>query len=95
RLFRCLSIEEKGDGTYTITCLQHAPEKERLVDQGITFDLESINATVHSQIPPEVQHLVADIQGANHGWQVIARWDTPRLINGGRFQVKLMTQDTP
>lgn len=93
RLFRCLVIKEAEKGVYAITGLQHVPEKELIVDKGATFDLEEMKATEYSQTPPDVEHLTAQIDSATLGWQVVANWDTPRLIKGGRFQVKLLTQD--
>ncbi|HHW7474692.1 TPA: TipJ family phage tail tip protein [Mannheimia haemolytica] len=37
RLYRCMTITEE-DGTYTITALQHEPQKEAIVDNGASFE---------------------------------------------------------
>ncbi|EOC0702619.1 host specificity protein J, partial [Salmonella enterica subsp. enterica serovar Kokomlemle] len=55
RLFRCMTVQEKEDGTFAISALQHVPEKEGIVDQGKKYDPQS--GTLNSTIPPAVQHL--------------------------------------
>ncbi|MCB6144335.1 phage tail protein [Providencia rettgeri] len=38
RLFRAITISDKGDGTYGVIAVQHVPEKEAIVDQGVKFE---------------------------------------------------------
>lgn len=87
RLFRCVSIREGEDGTYSVTGVQHVPEKEAIVDNGASFDPQP--GTGISVIPPEVQHLVVDVQPDNDQYQAKASWDTPRVVKGVRFIVRL------
>ncbi|TBL64055.1 phage tail tip protein J-related protein [Hafnia paralvei] len=87
RLFRCVSIREGEDGTYSVTGVQHVPEKEAIVDNGASFDPQP--GTGISVIPPEVQHLVVDVLPDNDQYQVKASWDTPRVVKGVRFIVRL------
>ena len=89
RLFRCVLIREGEDGAYSVTGVQHVPEKEAIVDNGASFDPQP--GTNISVIPPEVQHLVVDIQSDNDQYQAKARWDTPRVVKGVRFIVRLTT----
>lgn len=92
RLFRCLSIKEDRDtGTYEITALQHVPEKEAIVDNGASFDPDP--ATDLSTIPPAVEHLVVDVTPDSDQYQALSRWDTPRVVNGVRFEIKLNRGD--
>ncbi|EKN5827278.1 phage tail protein [Salmonella enterica] len=97
RLFRCVVIREGENGTYGITAVQHVPEKEAIVDNGAHFDLQS--GTLNGVIPPAVQHLVVDTSTDSSLYQAKATWDTPRVIKGVRFVLRLTvgvgTDDDP
>ncbi|EIY9997403.1 host specificity protein J, partial [Escherichia coli] len=88
RLFRCVSIRENDDGTYAITAVQHVPEKEAIVDNGAHFDGEQ-SGTVNSVTPPAVQHLTAEVTADSGEYQVLARWDTPKVVKGVSFLLRL------
>ncbi|END5808328.1 host specificity protein J, partial [Salmonella enterica] len=89
RLFRCVRIKENDDGTYAITALQHVPEKESIVDNGAHFD--PLPGTTNSIIPPAVQHLTVSTDNDSTLYQAKAKWDTPRVVKGVRFVVRLTT----
>lgn len=97
RLFRCMAIQEKEDGTFAVSALQHVPEKEAIVDKGATFEPES--GTLNGVTPPAVQHLAVDTSADNSLYQAKATWDTPRVIKGVRFILRLTvgagTDDDP
>ncbi|HAX4890372.1 TPA: host specificity protein J, partial [Escherichia coli] len=88
RLFRCVSIRENDDGTYAITAVQHVPEKETIVDNGAHFDGDQ-SGTVNGVTPPAVQHLTAEVTADSGEYQVLARWDTPKVVKGGSFMLRL------
>ena len=88
RLFRCVSIRENDDGTYAITAVQHVPEKEVIVDNGAHFDGEQ-SGTVNGVTPPAVQHLTAEVTADSGEYQVLARWDTPKVVKGVSFLLRL------
>ncbi|TXV11194.1 phage tail tip domain-containing protein, partial [Escherichia coli] len=88
RLFRCVSIRENDDGTYAITAVQHVPEKETIVDNGAHFDGEQ-SGTVNGVTPPAVQHLPAEVTADSGEYQVLARWDTPKVVKGVSFMLRL------
>ncbi|EJZ1997020.1 host specificity protein J, partial [Escherichia coli] len=88
RLFRCVSIRENDDGTYAITAVQHVPEKEAIVDNGAHFDGEQ-SGTVNGVTPPAVQHLTAEVTADSGEYQVLARWDTPKVVKGVSFMLRL------
>ncbi|WP_308064491.1 phage attachment tail tip protein J [Escherichia marmotae] len=88
RLFRCVSIRENDDGTYAITAVQHVPEKEAIVDNGAYFDGEQ-SGTVNGVTPPAVQHLTAEVTADSGEYQVLARWDTPKVVKGVSFMLRL------
>ncbi|EFA5378050.1 host specificity protein J, partial [Escherichia coli] len=88
RLFRCVSIRENDDGTYAITAVQHVPEKEAIVDNGAHFDGDQ-SGTVNGVTPPAVQHLTAEVTADSGEYQVLARWDTPKVVKGVSFLLRL------
>ncbi|EEV7515808.1 host specificity protein J, partial [Escherichia coli] len=88
RLFRCVSIRENTDGTFAITAVQHVPEKEAIVDNGAHFDGDQ-SGTVNGVTPPAVQHLTAEVTADSGEYQVLARWDTPKVVKGVSFMLRL------
>ncbi|WP_157920217.1 phage tail tip protein J-related protein, partial [Escherichia coli] len=88
RLFRCVSVRENTDGTFAITAVQHVPEKEAIVDNGAHFDGDQ-SGTVNGVTPPAVQHLTAEVTADSGEYQVLARWDTPKVVKGVSFLLRL------
>ncbi|EGF6469695.1 phage attachment tail tip protein J [Escherichia coli] len=87
RLFRCVSIRENTDGTFAVTAVQHVPEKEAIVDNGATFEPQS--GSLNSVIPPAVQHLTVEVSASDGQYLALAKWDTPRVVKGVRFSLRL------
>ncbi|EMW7862764.1 host specificity protein J, partial [Escherichia coli] len=87
RLFRCVSIRENTDGTFAITAVQHVPEKEAIVDNGARF--EPLSGSLNSVIPPAVQHLTVEVSASDGQYMALAKWDTPRVVKGVRFSLRL------
>ncbi|EOR4866183.1 host specificity protein J, partial [Escherichia coli] len=88
RLFRCVSIRENTDGTFAITAVQHVPEKEAIVDNGAHFDGDQ-SGTLNSVIPPAVQHLTVEVSAADGQYLAQVKWDTPRVVKGVSFMLRL------
>ncbi|EOB9819874.1 DUF1983 domain-containing protein, partial [Escherichia coli] len=84
---RCVSIRENTDGTFAITAVQHVPEKEAIVDNGASF--EPLSGSLNSVIPPAVQHLTVEVSAADGQYLAQAKWDTPRVVKGVRFSLRL------
>lgn len=55
-LYRAVSISENENGSYTITALQHEPQKEAVVDNGAHF--EEVSKTLYSA--PQLTDVVID-----------------------------------
>ena len=87
RLFRCVSVRENTDGTFAITAVQHVPEKEAIVDNGARFEPQS--GSLNNVIPPAVQHLTVEVSAADGQYLAQAKWDTPRVVKGVRFSLRL------
>ncbi|EPI4617151.1 phage tail tip protein, partial [Escherichia coli] len=66
---------------------QHVPEKEAIVDNGARFEPQS--GTLNSVIPPAVQHLTVEVSAADGQYLAQAKWDTPRVVKGVRFSLRL------
>ncbi|EAR8112278.1 host specificity protein J, partial [Salmonella enterica] len=63
------------------------PEKESIVDNGASFDPQP--GTIHGTVPPAIQHLTTEILAEEGQYQVLARWDTPRVVKGVSFSLRL------
>ncbi|MBG5918952.1 TipJ family phage tail tip protein [Providencia stuartii] len=87
RLFRAITISDKGDGTYSIIAVQHVPEKEAIVDQGVKF--EPLPDTPLGGYIPPVENLSVEISADSDNWQVEANWTTATAIRGVDFILKL------
>lgn len=83
-LFKVLGIAENEDGSYSITALQHEPQKQAIVDNGAVF--ESRNTTTHQAglLPPSNADISTDGNGIN-----LSFTPPPFVGQGLKFQVKL------
>ncbi|EPH5486797.1 phage tail tip protein, partial [Escherichia coli] len=66
---------------------QHVPEKEAIVDNGARF--EPLSGSLNSVIPPAVQHLTVEVSASGGQYLALAKWDTPRVVKGVRFSLRL------
>ncbi|HFL8932203.1 TPA: DUF1983 domain-containing protein, partial [Escherichia coli] len=57
------------------------------VDNGARFEPQS--GTLNSVIPPAVQHLTVEVSAADGQYLAQAKWDTPRVVKGVRFSLRL------
>ncbi|EFA7768107.1 host specificity protein J, partial [Escherichia coli O157:H7] len=80
-------VRENTDGTFAITAVQHVPEKEAIVDNGARFEPQS--GTLNSVIPPAVQHLTVEVSAADGQYLAQAKWDTPKVVKGVSFMLRL------
>ncbi|HFG3743939.1 TPA: DUF1983 domain-containing protein, partial [Escherichia coli] len=62
-------------------------EKEAIVDNGASFEPQS--GSLNSVIPPAVQHLTVEVSAADGQYLAQAKWDTPRVVKGVRFSLRL------
>ncbi|EOQ1783917.1 DUF1983 domain-containing protein, partial [Escherichia coli] len=67
--------------------VQHVPEKEAIVDNGARF--EPMSGSLNSVIPPAVQHLTVEVSASDGQYLALAKWDTPRVVKGVRFSLRL------
>ncbi|EHX8049108.1 host specificity protein J [Escherichia coli] len=67
--------------------MQHVPEKEAIVDNGARFEPQS--GSLNSVIPLAVQHLTVEVSAADGQYLAQAKWDTPRVVKGVRFSLRL------
>ncbi|EPF8014294.1 phage tail tip protein, partial [Escherichia coli] len=50
---------------------------------------EPQSGTLNSVIPPAVQHLTVEVSAADGQYLAQAKWDTPRVVKGVRFSLRL------
>lgn len=83
RLYRCMTITEE-DGTYTITALQHEPQKEAIVDNGASF--EPVATSLLSGGLQKVSN--ADVSLSENGVEITFDY-TANTTTAVKYQVKL------
>ncbi|EFI2651647.1 host specificity protein J [Escherichia coli] len=57
------------------------------MDNGARFEPQS--GTLNSVIPPAVQHLTVEVSAADSQYLALAKWDTPRVVKGVHFSLRL------
>ncbi|EFJ4398707.1 host specificity protein J, partial [Escherichia coli] len=50
------------------------------------------SGTLNSVIPPAVQHLTVEVSAADGQYLAQAKWDTPRVVKGVRFSLRLTSR---
>lgn len=92
RKWRVMGISEnRENGTYAYSCLQHVPEKHAIIEDGLLFDPPS--NTLHGGRVPAIEHLTAEVIPDTDPIQVRLSWDTPRMMAGIRFELRLLRND--
>jgi len=84
QLFRAIGITENEDGSYTITALQHEPQKELIVDGSASF--EPVNTTIYTGALQPIQdtQVSADEKG------ITLSFTSSTFVGQGlKYQVKL------
>lgn len=93
QLFKALSVKEESKGKYTITALQHEPQKEAIVDNGAKFEpkatsilsvpqVSNIGVTVN---PDGSVSFAGDVTGGNG----VIKYDFRIYKNGALYDIRL------
>ena len=93
QLYRALGISENDDGSYTITALQHEPQKEAIVDNGARFEpkatsilsvpqVSNIGVTVN---PDGSVSFAGDVTGGNG----VIKYDFRIYKDGALYDIRL------
>ncbi|WP_386696665.1 phage tail protein [Lonepinella sp. MS14436] len=84
QLYRAIGITENEDGSYTITALQHEPQKESIVDGSASF--EPVNSTTYTAGLQPVQN--AQVSADENG--IVLSFTSSTFVGQGlKYQVKL------
>ena len=83
QLYRALGITENDDGSYTITALQHEPQKEGIVDGSASF-MPSVTTSHGAGVNKPAN---ADISFGDGG--VKLTWTTPTNQGAVKYDIKL------
>jgi putative phage tail protein len=83
QLYRALGITENDDGSYTITALQHEPQKEAIVDVSASF-MPSVTTSHGAGVNKPAN---ADISFGDGG--VKLTWTTPTSHGAIKYDIKL------
>lgn len=93
QLFKAISVKEDAKGKYTITALQHEPQKEAIVDNGAKFEPKSTSTLSAPQIsnigvitnPDGSVSFATDITGGNG----LVKYDIKIYKDGALYDVRL------
>lgn len=91
RLFRAITLADNGDGTFSVTAVQHIPEKETIVDKGAAFEPKP--DTPLGGFIPSVENLTVEVTSDNEAWQAESAWNSPYALRGVEYQLKLTIGD--
>ena len=93
QLFKALSVKEETKGKYTITALQHEPQKEAIVDNGAKFEPKATSILAVPQVsnigvtvnPDGSISFAGDITGGNG----VIKYDFRIYKDGALYDVRL------
>ena len=93
QLFKALTVKEEEKGKYTITALQHEPQKEAIVDNGAKFEPRATSILSAPQIsnigvitnPDGSVSFATDITGGNG----LVKYDIKIYKDGALYDVRL------
>ncbi|EKQ6889315.1 host specificity protein J, partial [Salmonella enterica] len=87
RLFRVITISENNDGNYLYNCIQHEPQKESIVDNGVDF---TGNPPTQNVIRiPNIERLSIAYVDDSPQVQARAMWVTTAINRNISFNVTL------
>lgn len=87
RLFRVITISEDKDGIYLYNCIQHEPQKERIVDNGVDF---TGNPPTQNVVRiPNIERLSIAYVDDSSQVQARAMWMTTTINRNISFNVTL------
>ncbi|UGO53780.1 putative tail tip protein [Serratia phage vB_SmaS_Stoker] len=87
KLWRCVSVKENDDGTYAINCVEHVPEKNEIVDNGVKFNPPE--ETLYGNNLPPVENISVEAVVENPNANVRVYWDAPRTARQIRYNVRI------
>ena len=93
QLFKALSVKEENKGKYTITALQHEPQKEAIVDNGAKFEPKATSILAVPQVsnigvtvnPDGSISFAGDVTGGNG----VIKYDFRIYKDGALYDIRL------
>lgn len=93
QLFKALSVKEEAKGKYTITALQHEPQKEAIVDNGAKFEPKATSILAVPQVsnigvtvnPDGSVSFAGDVTGGNG----VIKYDFRIYKDGALYDIRL------
>lgn len=93
QLFKALSVKEESKGKYTITALQHEPQKESIVDNGVKFEPKATSILSVPQVsnigvavnPDGSISFAGDVTGGNG----VIKYDFRIYKDGALYDIRL------
>lgn len=93
QLFKALSVKEETKGKYTITALQHEPQKEAIIDNGAKFEPKATSILAAPQVsnigvtvnPDGSVSFAGDVTGGNG----VIKYDFRIYKDGALYDIRL------
>lgn len=94
-LARVLSVTESERGVYSVTALQHNPNKDTEIETGISFPVQQTSVLNNTRLEPptnvETQVWYQPVLGSEYEPRVTASWRRPPDSRVERYEVQLQT----
>ncbi|MBI6530899.1 DUF1983 domain-containing protein [Proteus vulgaris] len=87
QLFRVINISEETEGNYHYTCIEHEPQKEKVVDEGADFTRNP--STINTIRLPKVERLSISYIEDSTQVQARATWVTASVNRNITFDINL------
>lgn len=87
QLFRVINISEEAEGNYHYTCIEHEPQKEKVVDEGADFTGNP--STINTIRLPKVERLSISYIEDSTQVQARATWITATVNRNITFDINL------
>ncbi len=88
KLYRCMSISETDKNQYNISCIEHYPEKNEIVDNGVKFTPP--DESMYTNRIPAVENLRVESTPESEFGKVRAYWDAPATARQIRYNVRVI-----
>lgn len=85
KLYRCISIGNNDDGTFSVNAIEHYPQKQSIVDNGVVFE-PPVDSLYGNKIPAPEDLAVEATPDSPKG-QARVYWNAPQTARNIRYNV--------
>lgn len=85
KLYRCISIGNNDDGSFSVNCVEHYPQKQSIVDNGVVFE-PPVDSLYGNKIPAPEDLAIEATPDSPKG-QARAYWNAPQTARNIRYNI--------